>query len=69
MWDSRSPQTPAEVFYPPAEPGQPVSFAYWLPDDESLVAGWFAPGADDLALQLWQPDAEELQATPSAGRL
>ncbi len=67
VWDSRSPQTPAEVFYPPAEPGQPVSFAAWLPDDESLVAGWFAPGAADLALQLWQPDAEELQAIPLPG--
>lgn len=34
---------PAQVFYPPAEPGQPVSFADWLPGDESLVAGWFVP--------------------------
>ena len=61
LWDSQSPQTPAQVFYPPQEPGQPVSFAYWLPADESLVAGWFAPGAADLTLQLWQRDAEELQ--------
>ena len=67
VWDSRSPQTPAKVFYPPTEPGQPVSFAAWLPDDESLVAGWFAPGAAALALQQWQPGAEELQAVPLPG--
>ena len=67
VWDSRSPQTPAQVFYPPTEPGQPVSFAAWLPGDESLVAGWFAPGAADLALQQWQPGAEELQAIPLPG--
>ena len=67
VWDSRAPQTPAEVFYPPTEPGQPLSFAAWLPDDTALVAGWFAPGAADLALQQWQPEAKQLQAIPLPG--
>jgi WD40 repeat protein len=66
VWDSRAPRTPANVFYPPAAPGQPASFAYWLPD-ESLVAGWFAFGAPELAIHRWQPGSEELEAIPLRG--
>ncbi len=64
LWDSSAPQSAAQIFYPPPEAGQPVSFAYWLPDNNSLVAGWFASMADRLELQIWRAGATALEAVP-----
>ena len=67
LWDSKQPSAPASVFYEAEDVGQALTFAFWLPDDRSLVAGWFPPLASSLELQLWNADGEGIETMAVEG--
>jgi hypothetical protein len=67
VWDSRQPNSPAQVYYETPAVNQAVTFAFWLPTEQALVSGWFPPRAQELELKVWQADAEGLQTIPLEG--